>query len=131
MVVVEHVDLKEAMWNDERGWGLNPIEVVELHGGAIPSIHVVSMKPGAVRGNHHHVGASEWILVCSGEVKFAWRDGEALSETCISVGEKYPVMFRVAPGVEHAVCNISDETIYLLCFSDLKSYETVRGSSLL
>ena len=48
------IELGEGVWGDARGWGLDPYRTSGIVPGAEVSCHVVSMNPGAVRGNHLH-----------------------------------------------------------------------------
>lgn len=69
------IELDGKIWSDARGWGINPLEVAGLSGKPVYHFHTVSMQPGALRGNHSHEGATEWLLVCGGPAKLAWRTG--------------------------------------------------------
>ena len=69
-------DLGGRLWSDERGWGARPLEAAGLAGCPPGELHVVSLRPGAVRGNHYH-DATEWLLVSEGTVEIRSRAGDS------------------------------------------------------
>ncbi len=115
---IRRIDLKEKTWRDERGWGINPLEAAGLPGKSLGNFHTVSITPGSVRGNHSHTGATEWLLVCGGPAKIAWRSGKEDSIHEILVGKDEPSLFIIPPLVEHAVLNASQDDIVVLSFSN-------------
>ncbi len=49
------IQVKEIeFYQDDRGWCIRPITDDDIKDGIVSDIHMVSMKPGAVRGNHYH-----------------------------------------------------------------------------
>ena len=131
MAEVKRIGLRDDVWSDERGWGVNPLEAAGFAGEPLGDYHVVSVKPGAVRGNHSHISATEWILVFGGVAKVIWRSGETGSIRETTTAETGPELFEVSPGVEHAVVNCSEHDIFLVSFSDSHDRETVRCAALL
>jgi dTDP-4-dehydrorhamnose 3,5-epimerase-like enzyme len=130
MANVKRVELQDTIWKDYRGWGVNPIESAGISRESLGNIHIVSIKPGAIRGNHYHTNATEWILICGGSARIAWRALNKKSIHEVVVNEADPALFEIQPNIEHAVLNDSDKEIYLISFSN--SYErcTVSSSSL-
>lgn len=98
---------------DERGWVVDPI-VTPSGGGPLGHAHLASLEPGAIRGNHVHSGAAEFVLVWGGKVEIAWEeDGRVAREV---VGDDPLVVFEIPAGVAHAVTNVGDTTAYLIAY---------------
>jgi len=104
---------------DARGWNTHPLDESDLSAGRFANVHIVSMNPGAIRGNHKHIIQTEQVLIIGGPVLFIAVDTET--------GERFERVFQpseqlriaAAPGVAHAFKNIGDGVAYLLCASDL------------
>ncbi|MDY7034497.1 MAG: cupin domain-containing protein [Thermodesulfobacteriota bacterium] len=118
-------------WQDDRGWGIRPFNAIDPSLKSSLNLHVVSMKPGSVRGNHCHTTGTEWLLVCGGPATIAWRkiNEDESGETVVNGQE--PAFFEIPPNVAHAVLNTSDEEIYLVAMDDAHEADTVRFSTLL
>ncbi len=54
MAKIRRVEIGESAWKDVRGWVLNPLPLAGREGRTLGNLHVASMQPGAVRGNHTH-----------------------------------------------------------------------------
>ncbi len=117
--------LEGRLRGDERGWALRPLEAAGLEGRVPGDLHVVSLEPGAVRGNHRH-DAVEWLLVMEGRVEVRSRavEGEPISVRVLE-GPR-PALLEIPPGVDHAVRNAGERTVYLLAFSDHPGAATVK-----
>ena len=124
------VELRKAIRADDRGWSINPLEAVGLSRESLGNLHVVSMRPGTVRGNHYHTEATEWLLVCRGPAEVVWRRAGDDSIRNANVSKAGPVLFKIPPNVKHAVLNESNEEIYLMSFSDSSERGTVHCPSL-
>ncbi len=121
------IDIEDASRVDERGWSINPLTIAGREDMPPGDLHVVSLAPGAVRGNHVHPEAREWIVLCGGEHLVCWKPdpaGDEVREKRLD-GNK-PFMFEVAPGIPHAVKNVSNAVTHLLSFSDIGTRETLR-----
>jgi len=124
MESVMHYDLRDKTWEDHRGWGINPPEVAGISEKSLGNIHVVSITPGAIRGNHYHTGAREWLLVFGGKAEFAWREKEDTAVRKVALDGAAPALFKIPPEIPHAVLNTDEKDIYLVSFSD----STERGT---
>jgi dTDP-4-dehydrorhamnose 3,5-epimerase-like enzyme len=130
MVKLKRIELRDKTWADERGWGINPLEAAGLSKESLGNLHVVSIRPGHLRGNHYHTTAHEWLLTCGGPAKIYWRSGHTESISEVLVNGQEPLLFEIPPNVEHAIVNQAKENIYLLSFHNAKIYDTVRCTSL-
>jgi len=76
------------------------------------------MQPGAVRGNHAHAGAAEWLLFCGGPAALITGAEEIL------VGGGEPELFEIPAGLPHAIVNRADREIFLVVFYEEKDLAT-------
>lgn len=98
---------------DARGWVVDPL-IRPSGGGALGHAHLASLEPGAIRGNHVHSGATEFVLVWGGMVEIAWEeDGRVTREV---VCDDPLVVFEIPPGIAHAVTNVGATTAYLIAY---------------
>jgi len=100
--------------SDARGWVVNPL-VPPFPDVPLGQVHVASLEPGAVRGNHVHPDKSEHVFVWGGTSDIVWKEesGETVRET---VGPDQLVVFEIPPGVAHTVVNTGDTTVYLMAY---------------
>ncbi|MHB1193214.1 MAG: hypothetical protein ACYC6F_09225 [Longimicrobiales bacterium] len=95
---VRLIRLDAHAWADARGWGLRPFEAVGSGVGRVGDVHVVSLLPGAVRGNHLHPNVTEWLLVLGAPVTVAWRSPEGPgSAYLVSWADGVPESEQVPP----------------------------------
>lgn len=130
MQIVEKIELGKNFWSDDRGWGSNLIEPMDISPSSIGDLHVVSIEPEKVRGNHYHTKSTEWILIFGGEAKLFWRDIDDKTAHEITVSGLEPSLYKIPPNIEHSVINKDIHDIYLISFNDSKERGTVRTGSL-
>lgn len=108
---IESFPLEECRSCDERGWVLFPWKRKDVHIDPT-TIHVVRSTPGAVRGNHAHPRAAEWLCAIEGEGLLTWRSpsGE-LHELHL---ESQTRCVKIRAGVPHAVTNIGSTELLLV-----------------
>ena len=115
------IQVKEIeFYQDDRGWCIKPISDDDIEKGIISDIHMVSMKPGAIRGNHYHVNKTEHILIIGSTCRVLVVDNNTKEreEKILENNEKD--LFVIPPGVTHAIENIGNDVSYLFCFSRVK-----------
>lgn len=123
---VQRVDLGGQARTDDRGWTLDPLGAAALAHERLGDLHLVSLGPGAVRGNHYHPRSTEWMLICGGPARLAWRPAHAAGEVReVTVDGAGPALLCIPPRVAHALVNLGDRPIHALCFSDGPAPETV------
>lgn len=106
-------------FRDARGWNTHPFDDTRLSAGGFAAMHLVSMAPGAIRGNHRHLRQTEQTVIIGGPCLFV-AAGEATGERFERVfqpGELFRI--TIEPGLPHAFKNIGSSTIYLLCAGDI------------
>jgi len=107
----------------DRGWVILPIEDNDLITGKIKNIHLASIKPDQIRGNHFHKNKTEYIFIFGGMVEIVIKDIESgelyeyLSFDC-----KTPALLIARPKIAHAIKNIDENDIYLFCYGT-ESYD--------
>jgi len=106
--------------SDERGWNVHPVDYNLLDDCDIKNIHIVSMEPGARRGNHLHRRQTEHIFIMGGPCLVAAQNLETGEKLSITVQANDLYLFRAAIGIAHVFKNISEHTIHALCYSDLR-----------
>ena len=103
---------------DERGWVSNLLDFMPIKPVDLKNVHIVSMEPGAVRGNHYHKRQVEALCVLGLKMRVKAvnrKTGESCEEV---IGDRPPSMYVVQPEVSHAFRNESDQVSYLVCFTD-------------
>lgn len=120
--------MKHGIFQDGRGWTLNPLKIADIPGKFSEGLHVVSTKPGAIRGNHHHPDATEWLLICGGLASLVWRRVGDDTVNQFLTEREAPALFEIPPSCEHAIKNLSHDDIYLMVFYDISSPDVVRCS---
>lgn len=124
------LDLAERTRGDERGWTLRPLDALPVGSAEVADQHVVSVRPGAVRGNHVHDRGTEWLLVCGGPAVAAWR-GAGGEVGRMEIPGEAPFLLEIDAGTPHAVRNAAQRVIHLVSFHDVSDPPTRPVESLL
>lgn len=105
---------------DDRGWVLFPITDEELEKGKIKNLHLVSITPSEIRGNHYHLEKTEYQIIFGGEVQIAIQDlNKNTTVNRQEVDCSTPMVLEVGPQVVHAIKNISSKVVFLLCYGTM------------
>ncbi len=119
------IQVKEIeFYQDDRGWCIRPISDDDIEKSIISDIHMVSMKPGAIRGNHYHVNKTENILIIGSACRLLAVDNNTKEKEEKILENNEKTLFVIPPDVTHAIENIGNEISYLLCFSNVKDSST-------
>ncbi len=116
MPKIRRVPMGEKAWKDARGWVLDPLPLAALEGMPLGNLHVASLQPGAIRGNHFHDNAAEWVLFCGGPAALLAGTGEHAGREEILISGEEPELFEIPAGLPHAIENRSDREIFLVVF---------------
>jgi len=122
--MIKRTDLAGILKTDARGWAQPPSLLSEL-GGSNGVYHLASLRPGTVRGGHHHTRATEWLLLFGGPAKLRWSHPESGKMGEEVVAEPTPTIFEIPPGVVHDIVNASNVEIFALIFRDIAEDDTV------
>jgi quercetin dioxygenase-like cupin family protein len=105
---IERVEVKR----DARGEVYEPLAAGEA--AALCNVHVVTSRPGAVRGNHVHRHGTE-ILTVAGPALVRLRESDDLRDIDVPAGEVF--RFTIPPGTAHAVRNTGEFDQVLVSFN--------------
>ncbi len=120
------IQIKEIeFYQDDRGWSIRPITDDDIKNGIISDIHMVSMKPGAIRGNHYHVHKTENILIIGSTCRVLVVDNSTKEKEEKIIENSNKILLVIPPDVTHAIENIGNEVSYMFCFSNVK--ESLNG----
>lgn len=108
---------------DARGLSFTaPAEALALV-GRMSDVHLASIKPEAVRGNHYHLRRREAIVVLPGtKWSLHWDEGDpdgtkASPPQHRGFDGSSAIMVLVSPGASHAVRNDGDSVLWLVAIS--------------
>lgn len=115
MAAVEFIDLTTEIQEDPKGISFFPWR------GRVPepqdllkTFHLVSIRPGQVRGNHLHPGFEEWLYPFPGPSLLFWEEAPGVIREQELYGGR--LLVRIPPGVAHALKNPGPEMLYLLAW---------------
>ncbi len=112
------IQIKEIEFGqDDRGWSLKPITDKDMKNGIISDVHIVSVKPGAIRGNHYHAHKTEYILVIGSTCRVVAIDNNTKKKEEKTIENNSKILLVISPNVTHAIENIGNEVSYLFCYS--------------
>jgi oxalate decarboxylase/phosphoglucose isomerase-like protein (cupin superfamily) len=121
-------DITPSFRKDGRGWHMSPLVPGFPALGPGCHLHIVSLLPGAIRGNHSHTTTDEWMVFWGGRVLFAWQEKGKPREKLLEEDKAYLV--HVPAGEPHACRNTGEKESYLLSYYEkaIKDYdrETVK-----
>jgi len=107
---------KIRMHRDARGKVFEPLTPAMLAGKKLKNVHVATMGPAVVRGNHRHLAATERVIF-SGDIRMVAQDGAGrIEQHEFHDGEC--VRVTISPGVAHAFLNIGGRDTFIVCFVD-------------
>ena len=115
MKLLKHYNL--SVLREERGWSFEPVTSEILSSGEVKNIHLVSMQPGTVRGNHVHHRQVEKVIVFGGRCLLVVEDDSGRREETTIESNQF-ILFEIPPGIAHVFKNIGDDVMYLLALCD-------------
>ena len=115
------IQIKEIDFDqDDRGWSIKPITGEEIRTSKISDIHVVSMRPGAIRENHYHAYKTEHIFIIGSTCRVVVMDNNTKEKEEKIIEHNKKTLLVIPPHVTHAIENIGNEMSYLFCYSKIK-----------
>ncbi len=117
-------NLSDKIRRDQRGWVVNPFEGLPDFPAEFGHLHLGTIEPGAVRGNHLHTEAVEWIFIFGGEYAVHWEEGGEFREK--RVGTEESLVIQISPGAAHAVRNDSNHTIHFITYQNESLQDTLN-----
>jgi dTDP-4-dehydrorhamnose 3,5-epimerase-like enzyme len=102
---------------EARGWAVEPATSEMLRSGRVRNIHMVSLEPGTIRGNHLHHKQLEFVVAFGGRCLVAAENEDGEREE-MTIGPDDLILFEMQPNVRHAFKNIGDRTMFLIAYTD-------------
>jgi dTDP-4-dehydrorhamnose 3,5-epimerase-like enzyme len=127
--------IESPMTPDDRGFVCFPLDEEVLARGEYYNVHIPSMKPGVVRGNHRHPAKEEYVFIMGERCRVVAEDQETRAREELYF-EQQPDKVLVFPAnVAHAIKNEGTEVVYLFCYNkreegDRQRPETKRAEIL-
>ncbi len=113
-------------FSDNRGYVVNQpwdSPCVELS-----KIHLFSIEPDCIRGNHYHPSRDEWLFLFNGRARGILSRQDDREEIILSGGEGY--WLQVLEGVAHSLITIGKEATFWFAGSkdrsDMEGEDTVK-----
>jgi dTDP-4-dehydrorhamnose 3,5-epimerase-like enzyme len=86
--------------------------------GTVVDVHMASMVPGAVRGNHYHTRRREAIVVLhESPWSLYWDEGEGTPLEKLIFEESGATLILISPGASHALRNDGKQQMAIVAFS--------------
>lgn len=83
--------------------------------------HLATILPGAVRGNHYHVGRKEFIIVLhSDSWILAWDAKDGIDNQTREFQGEGAVIVEIEENISHAIKNTGGSEISIISFSNKK-----------
>jgi quercetin dioxygenase-like cupin family protein len=129
MPEVEFIDLTGKIQEDARGFSFFPFKGRSLKTQDLfESFHLISIRPGQVRGNHLHPGHVEWLYAFHGPGLLLWEaEPGQVRERELRGGD---TLVRIPPGVAHALRNPGPKILYLLAWREAAGPEPPEQETL-
>lgn len=107
-------EIKELkMHSDKRGWLVELLKANEIK-EPVQQLHIASLKPGQVRGNHYHLKRVEWLFVFAGKAELRLQDVKTGEKICRKLSPGRPKLITVFPCIAHNIKNLDKKKIYLV-----------------
>ena len=86
--------------------------------GRMADVHLASIKPGAIRGNHYHLCRREGIVVLPGtQWSLHWDEGQGSTAQHREFDGASAVLVLISPNASHAMRNDGDNVLWFFAIS--------------
>lgn len=106
---IEKLEIHE----DKRGWLVEVLKANKLE-KPVKQLHIASIKPGGVRGDHYHSKRIEWFFIVAGKAELTLQDIKTKEKIRFRFSPKEPKVITIFPHIGHAVKNIGRGIVYLV-----------------
>lgn len=125
-VYIDNIDMK----SDNRGYLFNvPDQVLEFI-NKIEEIHLASVEPEGIRGNHYHLNKKEALVISYDDSwTFAWSvkdDTKIYKRNFTGIGH---VIIEVDKCLGHAIKNTGKKRLTIVSFTDKKNVSGIPDSN--
>ena len=115
MAAVQFIDLSGEIHADTRGMSYFPWQGgLQAPKDLSRTFHLISIRPGHIRGNHYHPGHAEWLYPFHGIGILIWEEAHSQAQERAISGDS--TLIHIPPGIAHAVKNPGPEILYLLAW---------------
>jgi len=119
------IDISPSLWTDERGWALALAKAAGRANDPLKNLHIATIAPGSIRGNHYHSDSAEWLMTFGGRAQLAFKcDGQ--DKTVLEVDAANPKLFKIDRNVTHTIKNISSADIMIVAFNEIDAPQQQR-----
>lgn len=106
---------------DERGCSFSIPDAWNRYLSALADLHVTTIHPGHVRGNHYHVRRKEILIVIHRDQwSFHWDSGAGTEVHQQSFRGTGAALIEISPLVSHAVVNTGQRDLLVAGMSDTR-----------
>lgn len=117
MAEVEFLDISGEIQEGPRGFSLFPWQGrLNVPQDLFKTLHLVSIVPGQVRGNHLHPGHREYLFTFHGPGVLIWEGESGEIKEHLLTGNR--TLVSIPPGIAHALRNPGPEILYLLAWRE-------------
>lgn len=103
---------------DERGCSYSIPQRALDYIGRVKDVHLASIGPGKIRGNHYHTGRKEFIVILyENQWVFAWETADETAGQQKHFDGRGCVLTEIESGVVHAIKNTGKTPLYIMAFS--------------
>lgn len=104
---------------DARGSSFTLPDAARVLGGSVKDLHIMTLRPRCVRGNHFHAEKHERILVIHADKwSVHWDSGPDTEIVHRTISGKGALLIRVEPHASHAIRNDGDADLWIVAWSD-------------
>lgn len=109
---------------DERGWLMEILRCDDPQFSQFGQVYLSTAYPGVVKAWHYHKKQTDNFTCIKGMMKVALYDAREKSPTCrqlmeLFIGEKFPALITVPPGVYHGFKGIGPDTAFFISIPTL------------
>ena len=105
------------MMGDDRGFVCFPFDGDALLNGRYYNVHIPSLNPGTVRGNHVHPEKEECIVIMGRKCRVVAEDQATKVREELYFQDQPDSVLVFPPNVAHAIKNEGNEILYLVCYN--------------
>lgn len=106
---------------DERGCSFSVPDAWNRFLSALADLHVTTIRPGHVRGNHYHARHKEILIVIhSDQWSFHWDSGAGTEVKQRTFSGTGAALIEISPLASHAVVNTGERDLLVAGMSDVR-----------
>lgn len=121
-MIEEHIRIRALMnRGDVRGNSFNIPEETFRFIRNMNDVHIASVAPGCIRGNHYHVERKEFIVVLySGSWSLGWDSGKGTNARTENFEGEGAALVEIEPDISHAIKNTGKNELIIIAVSSVR-----------